>query len=62
MVYASDLVLISKKKKWSSGGFCYSSMKLKESKKKKKKRKIPGSCQRAEKAAEHEDDGDNNCS
>ena len=56
-----DLVLINKKKKkFSSSGFCPSSRLESKNKRKCKDRWISGSCQRTEKAMEHE--SDINCS
>ena len=46
----------------SSSGFCYSSKSKSENKRGWKDRQIFGSCQRAEKAVEHDGDGDTNCS
>ena len=60
MARRPDLVLINTTKKFS--GFCCSRRAQSERKRKRKERKLPGYCQRAGKAVEHEEDGDANCS
>ena len=51
-----------KEKNLSSSEFCHFSKPQSGSKRKRNNTQIPGSCQKAEKAVEHEGDGNTSCS